>query len=295
MRIFFFLFALTLFSHERTSSYPYLSGDTWLFFADWRLTKLEDFDPSKVKLGDTILVEHARLKRFFHKYLRKIKYQFILITPNNETDGDQPLPGPYAKALKDPKIAAWFLQNLDCKPKDKIIPIPIGIANTVWDHGQTSILTSQIENAPPAGDETRKQFLYCNFSVGTNKEARTPCLEAFQNRGSVRFETSRTFSDYLLDLSETVFVPSPPGHGLDCHRTWEALLMGCYPIVMSSTLDPLYVDLPIVIIRDWSEATEELLNQKLQEFKSRSWKFEKLYAPYWFEKVREIQKRLRRT
>ena len=28
------------------------------------------------------------------------------------------------------------------------------------------------------------------------------------------------------------FVLSPPGHGLDCHRTWEAILLGAIPIVV---------------------------------------------------------------
>ena len=30
------------------------------------------------------------------------------------------------------------------------------------------------------------------------------------------------------------FVISPPGHGLDCHRTWEALALGCIPITLAS-------------------------------------------------------------
>lgn len=29
------------------------------------------------------------------------------------------------------------------------------------------------------------------------------------------------------------FVISPPGHGLDCHRTWEALALGCIPITLA--------------------------------------------------------------
>ena len=28
------------------------------------------------------------------------------------------------------------------------------------------------------------------------------------------------------------YVLSPPGHGLDCHRTWEAMLLGAIPIVV---------------------------------------------------------------
>ena len=37
------------------------------------------------------------------------------------------------------------------------------------------------------------------------------------------------------------FVISPPGHGLDCHRTWEALALGCIPI----TLAPMITSAPV--------------------------------------------------
>jgi hypothetical protein len=58
---------------------------------------------------------------------------------------------------------------------------------------------------------------------------------------------------------------SPRGNGIDCHRTWEALYLDVIPIVWHSTLDSLYVDLPIVIIHDWKELTEEFLRKKLNE------------------------------
>ena len=36
------------------------------------------------------------------------------------------------------------------------------------------------------------------------------------------------------------FVVSPVGHGLDSHRTWEALSLGCIVLVEKSPLDSLY-------------------------------------------------------
>ncbi|CAF1495428.1 unnamed protein product [Adineta steineri] len=58
---------------------------------------------------------------------------------------------------------------------------------------------------------------------------------------------------------------SPRGGGLDCHRTWEALYLDIIPIVWHSTLDSLYTNLPIIIIKDWSEVNEEFLRNKLHE------------------------------
>ena len=69
--------------------------------------------------------------------------------------------------------------------------------------------------------------------------------------------------------------------------------MGCYPIIESSTLDPLFKDLPVVIIHDWSEVTEEFLTLKYKELTNKNWSRESLYADYWFQKVRDIQNKLK--
>ena len=48
---------------------------------------------------------------------------------------------------------------------------------------------------------------------------------------------------------------SPPGHGLDCHRTWEALSMGCIVLVQASPMDDLFTNLqlPVVPLANLSE------------------------------------------
>ena len=49
------------------------------------------------------------------------------------------------------------------------------------------------------------------------------------------------------------WIISPHGNGLDCHRTYEAIALGCIPIVKTSTLDILYKDMPIIIVDNWSQ------------------------------------------
>ena len=58
---------------------------------------------------------------------------------------------------------------------------------------------------------------------------------------------------------KNAFVISPLGHGMDCHRTWEALILDCIVIVQTSHLDSLYADLPVLIVDEWSDITESLL------------------------------------
>jgi hypothetical protein len=80
---------------------------------------------------------------------------------------------------------------------------------------------------------------------------------------------------------------SPRGNGLDCHRTWEAFYLDIIPIVWNSTLNPLFVDLPVIILNDWREITEQFLRTKLNEIakekiKSPSiYQFDKLRFSYW--------------
>jgi hypothetical protein len=42
----------------------------------------------------------------------------------------------------------------------------------------------------------------------------------------------KPFASYLDDMARCRWVLSPPGNGVDCHRTWEALYLGVTPIVL---------------------------------------------------------------
>ncbi|HEY2811259.1 MAG TPA: hypothetical protein VGJ00_07735 [Rhabdochlamydiaceae bacterium] len=292
------LFVLLLFFNsvilnaEKITSYPYLSGDTWRDFCDWKLDQEIRFLPKKVKRGDTIFVPFSQLTRFQKHYLPQIKHKFILISANYEYKADSPHPGLYGEILRNEKVVAWFLQNFDGNPSSKIVPIPIGIANNEWPHGNVDLLTQFIKT--PLYDRENKILAYVNFLVNSNIKEREPCINYFSQMPWAHIASERSFEEYLSDLKHTYFVISPPGHGEDCHRTWEALYMGCYPVVKHSTLDSLYEGLPVVCVNDWNEVTLEFLLEKQSEFSAKSWAFEKLYARYWFNKVRAIQRKLRK-
>jgi len=59
---------------------------------------------------------------------------------------------------------------------------------------------------------------------------------------------------FLQLLGVVAFVAAPWGHGLDTHRFWEALMMGSVPVVLSSPLDVLYKQFPVIILQSWQEA-----------------------------------------
>jgi len=90
-------------------------------------------------------------------------------------------------------------------------------------------------------------------------------------------------------MGHAKFVLSPPGNGLDCHRTWEVLYVGSIPVVISSTLDPLYVGLPVIIVDSWEEVTEDFLERKYIEITNKQHNMDKLYLGYWIDFINQIK------
>jgi len=87
------------------------------------------------------------------------------------------------------------------------------------------------------------------------------------------------------NMLEYAFVLSPFGNGMDCHRTWEALLCGCIPIVRSSVFNELFEGLPVLIVDKWEDVSLELLVTTLEHFKGKhnknELKYEKLELSYY--------------
>ena len=85
------------------------------------------------------------------------------------------------------------------------------------------------------------------------------------------------------------FVLSPRGNGLDCHRTWELFLAGVIVITKTSSLDEMFTqnNLPVVLLKDWSELNDNLENKLQDWYKEHINKtsieniFERLTFNYW--------------
>lgn len=259
------------------TSYPYISGNTFKAHCDFSYDEISrSFDPQQVKHGNTIFIKTDCLQVFFSKVHPKIKSKYIIITHNS----DYSVPGIFADYLDDEKILAWYGINVENCDHRKLQQIPIGIANKCWPHGNVkTIKKKQLESFP------RDILLYMNFSAGTYRTERDYVANLFANKSFCVSSSSKRFDLYLEDLARSYFVLSPRGNGLDCHRTWEALLMGAYPIVRSSSLDPLYEGLPVVIVQSWEEVTEDFLHKKYEEMRLMKFQTERMYIDYWLSLI----------
>lgn len=81
------------------------------------------------------------------------------------------------------------------------------------------------------------------------------------------------------------FILSPPGTGFDCHRTWEAVLIGVIPIVLASTLNELYTELPILVVDSYDILTESFLDNKYNIIKKKKYNMEKITLEYWIKHI----------
>ena len=94
--------------------------------------------------------------------------------------------------------------------------------------------------------------------------------------------TWKKHKDYAFELS-------PSGNGLDCHRTYEALILKTIPIVRTNTLDPIYLehDLPVVIVKEWNEVTKENLEKWHEKYKNyfTDELDDKMRTNYWNDKI----------
>ena len=84
---------------------------------------------------------------------------------------------------------------------------------------------------------------------------------------------------------------SPPGAGVDCHRTWELLYLGCIPIVEHSSISELYEDLPILVVDNWDDISKELLEKQYTVIKEKvsrgEYNMNKLSAQYWVKIIKD--------
>ena len=294
MFVFFGYLSLFTFNEQHIPNCPYLSGDSLRSHCDFVFDEVRSFNAADIQKPAIIFVTTHYLDRFFKEKHPEVKFPYVLVTHNS----DEPVPGSFAEYLDDPKLLHWFGQNPSLAGHPKFSPIPIGIANQFWPHGRKEIFDQAIKRSSRIA---KKHLFYINFSIPVGnsvdetwamyQKERVAVSNKFSKQPFTYTGPRKSSADYLDDLAASYFVASPRGHGLDCHRTWEALLMGAYPVVKTSPLDSVYADLPVIIINDWADITEEFLKAKYAELSVKQWSCEKLYAQYWIDKIRATARR----
>ena len=136
----------------------------------------------------------------------------------------------------------------------------------------------------------RIMLCYINFvaSVNTNPSERGGALKRLPKKLCFFEKGKVSIKETYKNQSKYAFVVSPAGKGLDCYRTWEAIHLGCIPIVKKDSLSDggLYDDLPVLIVDNWADINENLLNNAYKKLHIMfSQKLHKLTIEYWREQA----------
>jgi hypothetical protein len=241
------------------------------------------FNPKDVFPGSVIFLTGYGAIDFFKYIHPEIENPYIIVQMFDRH------PGPI---LDDPKIIHFFCA---CGGGDgplknnhpKYSYLPVGIQRELYvyrDQNQLKDLFLQLR----AREKTK--MVYMNITLHSCTPWRHEIYNAFKDRPYV-FSTNKRkgFVDYMNEMADCKFAISPRGDALDCYRHWEAIMVGCIPIMQRSELDCLFEGLPVLIIDDWYQLTEDFLNQKYKEIKSKNYDYSKLYLRYWVDRINEIK------
>ncbi len=139
-------------------------------------------------------------------------------------------------------------------------------------------------------DQDRPKFIYIRYKQDSMREhlstLRKRAPNYFAKIGVPYFKTSQDPIEYWTEMKRHKFVLSPPGHGEDCYRTWEAILFGSIPIVRNSSLWPLYSESPVYVLNDWENVTEK----QFLDFRLKTQDKKVVLSQYWFDQIAAVRR-----
>ncbi|MFY0689755.1 MAG: hypothetical protein JXQ90_21470 [Cyclobacteriaceae bacterium] len=260
----------------------------------------------QIKHGDTVYVVSKSLKKFTENILPNLEQKQIQITlvtgasvrgvPHEITNQHGI---DYNELLaKSRSIQRWFSQNLDAIQTSDIKPIPLGLdyhtlrKKSYWWGTQTSPTEQEKEllaiknSALPFVQRKNRTYSFFHFNMfDRHDNDRQHAIDhlnqcTFNDYAPSRMVRSRTWKI----CSQYRYIVSPHGNGLDCHRTYEAIALGCIPIVRSSSLDVIYEELPVLILEKWSDLSQELLDASWKELLAKP--LDALNLSYWTDHIK---------
>jgi hypothetical protein len=231
---------------------------------------------SIINNSNIFFVKTDHLNFFISYILPFISNKFILITHNSDLSSGN------NKIIYNNKfLIKWYGQNMIPNYDiDKLIGIPIGLENSQWKGSDYNICKKYKNNI-------KENLLYFNFSLNTNKER--GCIENHLLKQGFSKNSNKDWEYYIKELSTYKFAISPEGNGIDCHRVWECIYVGCIPILKNNNIMyDFFKDLPILWVNNFSSVTETSLLEQYKILKNIKFNIEKSTLKYWYNHIRNL-------
>jgi FkbM family methyltransferase len=168
---------------------------------------------------------------------------------------------------------------------DDFVPFPIGMS---W---QAAALEGDLTPLVTFG--SHNQAVLCAIWPDTDNRRRG---SAPVNRRTILANLARNgienrhtdYLEYIRNLKEYKFVISPEGNGVDTHRTYEALMAGCIPIVEENSMMKIkYPNMPILYTTDYSEINKSQLESVWNSMLDKVYDFSPLFLSYYDKATQE--------
>lgn len=207
-----------------------------------------------------LYINSYELQQFLLCHSIYILNPFVIISTNSDENlvlNDESL-----KAIENSNCLAVFVQNPNTL-HEKIRMLPIGVANSKWNHGDMNVVHDVLMTQP----YHKTNHIYFQFSIDTNRVERNACKKLLENK--IQWSVSNlNFHQYLLYLSSYRYAICPFGNGFDSHRIWECIYMQVIPIIKQSfftqQLQKFLHPYPIIIVNDWDEVDLDSLEKTYQ-------------------------------
>jgi hypothetical protein len=276
----------------------YLNGEKLQALCDVDCEKNPGYESAIAGSRHPVLTVFCQTHELKNKmpFLRSIRDKvFILVTHNS--DG-----GVHCYDTKrwfdyewrnESNVAYWLSQNVDVA-EPNVVPIPIGLENSYIFNRDVKM--QRMFDLTRAKIEKQDRMFVC-FNPGTNKKQRETAYHRYDGcswaQCCVGQNNIQLVRQYFDEMIKCQFVLSPEGNGLDCIRTWEALYLGCIPIVKRRAFTDWYAQrLPIIVVNFWDEISLEFLLEKKKEFEQRTFDYDLLTVSYWRRKIAELKNAL---
>jgi len=249
----------------RFSSYPFLSGDTYRELCRFELTGetfhlVNEIEPNSETTFFLAFQHYDKFLRFLKSrefiYLHRSKL-FIHNGDANYLDSDIEM---IRNIFGEVHAVNW---NGDIP---NVYPIPIGLENqSILMNGVKKDFEKLIEKGLK-DFENRTISVLISFNERNNPILRKGLHDRFKKfPGSYIPDNFVSPIEYRNLVCNSRYVISPPGNGIDCHRTWESIYLGAIPVVLDEYWPFRKFNLPVLSAKDWNVAMSLMSENKAKE------------------------------
>ena len=262
-------------SPVRNSSFPFISGDTFLAISDSFIIKGNQ-SPVVISHNEAKQIIFIENDLLAESWVRQYAQNFKIVILHN---GDKVPKLKYLEELTKRKIYV-FATNIDFLD-EYIEPIPIGIENAHYKKNGDIDYYNSINMGNRKKE--KNNIIFASFAVNTEIRKK---YEKILYKYKIENINNLSLGEYRNKLNDSYFIISPPGNGIDCHRTWEALYHNTIPVIEKKYYLFSHINLPILTVDKLEEFLNYSKEKKLKIYDNLTKKYnERIYMQWWINHI----------